>query len=415
MKSLHTPEIRERLTRIGVIGGDIVGGMLRHDLDSLLRGNLEKFSFTNKPLQYLKKWEQLWRTPDLMVRVAAFQKKEAELLSKIGADLAPEARAMAIRQAEDDAIDYMNRYTMNYEVIPPGVRIFSNVPFANQFLTWVFEMTRITKNLAQDAIGLGPSGQPDLYAAGILAAFAAAPFALQAASESMLSAKDKKDWEKVKGLLPDYARGNFVWVTHRDKQGHFHYINFTGIVIHDNYLKMFKDVMHGDYAAFKADNPIFGWENTPLLNLATNQMTGKDIHTKQTLRTMFDRVESARRDFAPPMLGTDFDRFVKALTPNAEGGFGITDARTGQQTDLAGLLLSYTTSLRGYSTDLSVLQQRALYDAKADIADQRVDLNRILRSNARADYKQRAVDRFQFFNKQILLELARQIRPDTAD
>ena len=405
--ALRDPAERAFLDRIGVSSGDIVSGMLQHDLNHLLRGNLDKFSLTNPLVGGLQKWQNIWRTPDLVVRVAAFRKQYQQMLDAIPANLSESERAIAVQKAENAAIDFTNRYTMNYEVIPPGVRIFSNLPFANQFLTWMFELTRITKNLGYDAIV-----KKDPYAMGVLAGFGSVPFAMQAASEAMLSPQDRKDWDKVKGLLPDYAKSNFVWVTHRDAQGHFHYINFTGLLIHDSYLKMMRDVMAGDRKAFAADNPIFGWENTPLLNIATNQISGEDIHSGQKFHSAGDRLDSIRRDFAPPLLGTDLDKFVQAITPNAQGGLGLTDIRTGQTASIGSMLESYLTATRAYTTDLGALERRAYYAAKADIDDNRAQLSRILHSNARADVKQRAMDQFRFTTKQTMMELLRQIRPE---
>ena len=406
-KALRDPAEREYLDRIGVSSGDIVSGMLQHDLNHLLRGNLDKFSLTNPLVGGLQKWQNIWRTPDLVVRVAAFRKQYQQMLDAIPANLSESERAIAVQKAENAAIDFTNRYTMNYEVIPPGVRIFSNLPFANQFLTWMFELTRITKNLGYDAIV-----KKDPYAMGVLAGFGSVPFAMQAASEAMLSPQDRKDWDKVKGLLPDYAKSNFVWVTHRDAQGHFHYINFTGLLIHDSYLKMMRDVMAGDRKAFAADNPIFGWENTPLLNIATNQISGEDIHSGQKFHSIGDRLDSVRRDFAPPLLGTDLDKFVQSVTPNAQGGLGLTDIRTGQTASIGSMLESYLTATRAYTTDLGALERRAYYAAKADIDDNRAQLSRILHSNARSDVKQRAMDQFRFTTKQTMMELLRQIRPE---
>ncbi len=200
-------------------------------------------------------------------------------------------------------------------------------------------------------------------------------------------------------------RGNFNIVTGKDKNGNFNYWNFTPLVIHDWLIKSAKDIMAGDGKALMADNPIFGWDNTPLLSIVMSQATGRDLHTDQKLNTAGKRFNSFRKEVAPPLLGTDLDRFNDALTPNAEGGLGISDTITGRGVSLDSLLLSYVTSVRGYTQNLDAAKRGAMARAKADMEDLHIDMRKVMRSNARQSYKDERMKSMQQEQKQMLLNL----------
>ena len=396
----NNPALRERLTRIGLMSGDSIRGMLQEDFSAMLKGRLDQM-ITNRAFKTgWKNWQELYRAPDLIVRVAGFLKEEQRLLSKYGTNFA--------ERAEKEAIDFANRYSMNYGAVPPIVKTLRRLPFVNQFLTFAYETARITKNLGVDAVV-----HKDPYAIGVLTAFATGPFVLQRISESQLSPEDKKQWDMVKGLGPSYSRSNFKLVTGKDRQGNFHYIDFTPLLLHDKWLKIGRDIGAKDTSAFFADNPVFGWQNTPLLNIAANLITGTDIHTKKKLDTVGRTLDSIRRDVMPPLLGTDLDKLVAALTPNAEGGLGIRDMQTGQANTIGGILGSYATSLRPYTVAPSYLIQRAITDAQEQTANARAYLYRVSRSNATLQQKAAALAEYQQVQKQVIMALRDKLRVST--
>lgn len=397
----NNPEELARLRRLGLTYGDTVSGMLRKDFSEMLKGKFDSLVTNRTIRQGIATWEEIYRTPDLITRISAFQKQESRLL-RLG---------VAPAEATDRAIDFANTFAMNYGMAPKGIQVIRKVPFVNQYLTFAFEIARITKNLAKVALGgedIHGIGRP--YAIGVLTAFATAPMIIQKLTESQLSPKDLEDWKKAEALLPDYSRSNFKFVTHRDAKGNFHYVDFTPIIVHDKWMKMARDLGNLDWDAIKADNPVFGWENTPLLNVATNQITGQDIHTKEQLSTIGQRIDSIRRDILPPLIGTDFDKILKALTPNNTGGLGITDLRTGQTASIGSILGSYVTSLRDYTVSPTNLEQRAIADATTQTANARAYAYRIIRSDARQDIKDAARAYYLTVQKQILAGLRDKIR-----
>jgi hypothetical protein len=310
-----------RLRRMGVIGGDQVGGMLRRDMEAMMNGSLGA-KLNAKFKEGMHKWEEIWRTPDLIVRVSAFQRKEAELLAK---GVAPDLAA-------NQAIDHMNRYTMNYGAVPPIVAKGRQLPFINQFLSWTYETLRITKNYVEDA----KKGDP--YAIGVLATVATAPFLIQSMSEAALSPEDRKAWDRVKDSGPTYNRYNFKFVSGRLPSGEFRYHDFTPLVIHDQLMRMIRSMMAGDTAGVMSSNPVAGWEDTPMLNVAATLVTGRNRYSGDKLNNAADYANSVWKEVAPTILSTEVERLVKAITPNDQGGIGTIDARTGQVNSLSDMV-----------------------------------------------------------------------------
>lgn len=375
-----------RLRRLGILSGDPVGGMLRRDMRAMLDGTMDAL-LNDRLKEGLHKWEEIWRTPDLITRVSAFKKKEAEFL----------AQGLDAELAANKAIDYTNRYTMNYGAVPPIVAKGRQLPFINQYLSWTYETLRITKNLVEDA------RKGDVYAIGTLSTIALTPFVIQNMSESLLSKEDKAEWDKVKNLGPAYNRHNFRFVQERLPNGDFRYVDFTPLVIHDQLMRMVRGIMAGDVQAANAANPVFGWENTPLLNVASILVTGRNRYTGDKLFSAADYADTIRKEIAPTLLGTELDRIRAALTPNEEGGLGTMNLRTGQVNSIGDILQTYVTSMRPYTVRPGFVRQQAVADARDQIRSQQIVLRRTMASNASGDVKANAKKNFDAALKEILL------------
>lgn len=377
-----------RLKKLGIIGADPVGGMLRKDMANLMDGSLDRV-LGERVMNGLHKWEEVWRTPDLIVRISAFQRREAQLLEQYGVSDS--------QRATQEAIDYANRYTMNYNVAPQGVKIGRQLPFVNQYLNFAYEAIRIAKNLGEDA------AKGDLHAIGALATVATAPFIIQQLSEQQLSPEDRKEWQQVKDLGRDYERHNFKFVIGKLPNGDFRYISFSPLVPHDPWLQSFRAIMSGDKDALAAVNPVFGWENTPLLNVASTLVTGRNRFSGNKLYSVGDYADSIRKDIAPLLLGNDLDRIKRALTPNENGELGVIDQRTGRVSSIEDIIQTYATSMRPYTVKPAYL----LYQAKQEVLDrihaQQTTYRNVLATNASADTKAQAKDNYDKALTQILL------------
>jgi len=392
---------RQRLRRLGVYDGASQASELRGDIVSMLDGTFDRV-VKDKVSRGLRAWENAWRTPDLMVRVAAFQKQEAKLLAEYGSSQA--------ERATNEALDFMNRYTMNYAAIPPGTKFARQLPFINQYLSFVHETARITKNLTKDAIG------GDVYAIGVLGAMATAPFLIQQMTESMLSPEDNKEWQKVKNLGKDYERHNFRFVQERLPNGDFRYVSFSPLVLHDSWLQTFRATMAGDGSAAWASNPVIGWDNTPLLNLVTSVVSGRNRISGQRLTRGEDYVREIRNTVAPLLLGTDLDRIQRAITPNEQGDLGVIDSRSGKVSTLGDLLQNYITSVRPYTVRPSFLEKQAKAEALDRIRTQQSTFRAIANTNAAPEVKERARQNFENAKREILLSLQERLgaTPTTA-
>jgi hypothetical protein len=205
---------------------------------------------------------------------------------------------------------------------------------------------------------------------------------------------------------------NFKFVHGRKPNGDFTYTDFTPLLIHDHWLKGARAMMNGDLSAFNAENPVLGWENTPLLNVASNMITGVDRHSHEQLDSWGARVDSLRRDLMPTLFGgTDTDKFVKALTPNEDGTLGVTNARSGSTTSVWGILSSYVTATRTYNVRPANLIRQATNDAHTQILNQQMLMRQVLNTNARADVKEAAKEQFQRNAKNIIATLQLKISP----
>lgn len=391
----------QRLRTIGVMSGDPVGGMLHRDMKAMMDGTLDGF-LHSRVGNALHTWEEIWRAPDQIVRMSSFMRKEAELL----------AQGMAPELAEARAINHMNRYTMNYGAVPPIVMKGRQLPFINQYLSFSYEMLRITKNLSQDAL----KGDP--WAIGTLATLATAPFIIQQMSEQALSPADRAEWNRVKNLGPAYDRHGFKFVQGKLPNGDFRYLSFSPLVLHDPYLRTLRSVMAGDKEAAFAANPVFGWENTPLLNVASTFDTGRNRHSGDQLYTVADYADAVRKDIAPLLLGTDLDRIKDALTRNVDGTLGVMNLRTGRSNSIGDILQTYLSSMRPYTLRPMFVQQQATLEARDRIRQQQITARRVFSSNASEEVKARARDNFSLAVQHILLSYqeqlgANRIQPDT--
>lgn len=375
-----------RLKRLGVYGGDPVGGMLREDMSHMMDGTLDSL-LGAKLSGNLHKWEELWRTPDLIVRVASFQRAEKRFIEEMGAGDA----------ATNAAIDHMNRYTMNYGAVPPIVKYGRQLPFVNQYLSFTFEAIRITKNLVQDA------AKGDVHAIGALSTLAVAPFIIQQMTESQLSEKDKKDWEQVKALSRNYDKYTFRFVQGRNPNGDFRYISFSPLVLHDPLLQSLRALMAGDASALTDTNPFIGWNNTPLLNVASSLVTGRNRTSNQQLLSFGDYAQSIRADVAPVLFGSDLDRIQRAFRPNDTGGFGVIDSRSGKVSSIEDILQTYLTSMRPYTVRPAYLLQQAKAETMDRIKAQQSSFRQIAATNASPEVKQVAIANYQTAVQHILI------------
>lgn len=398
------PEVKEMLEN-GILNVDSIRGEMLRNVDYVRMLDVDE-SITGLVKKGVNKALDFYRWPDMLVRGATYVSAKAKFAKELGL---PDTDAAVIAKARD----WTNRYTVNYANVAPIVKTMRQIPFTNLFISYTAEITRIVKNLVQDAFKHENPGQR-VRAAGLLGGLAAIPFSMEKFATSQLSEKDRKDWEKARSLMPDYLRTKHLIVTGREPNGRFRYFDMTPVIQIDAFTQMGRAIATGDMQAVAAVNPIVSWENTPALNIVAEQLTGEDMRTGRPIdKNILTRARAVLDDVVPPILpgGYEFRRWSEATSQTQSGELGITNARTGRRTTPGEIVASYLTGMRFGTVDASKLHQFAVADAKRKIADEQAYLRDVVKTDLPAATKQKAIDRYNQTARAILLELTQKIRP----
>lgn len=342
----------------------------------------------------------VYRSPDNSVRIGTYLSAKRRIAEALGKDIND---PIVLQKATD----FTNRYTMDYGAVAPIIKNVRQIPGVNLYISYISEMTRITKNIMEDVMfgkGDGLTAHGRLYAAMPIAFLGVLPEVMNQQAEASLSPKDRSDWEKVKNLMPDYARTRYRASITRQADGNFKYVDFTSLMPTDFLHQTGKAAVNGDWLAFRAVNPIVSLDNSPALNILVEQTTGQDIHTHREFRGFQDRVASVAKEITPPWLsiGREGRKFEQSHTPTESGELGLTNLRTGQRLTPQDFWLPYETALRSGSYNLSALELQYTNEVKRDIANNSAYLNDILKSDASEQVKTREKLKFAKVQNQIL-------------
>lgn len=391
-----------------IIGADYVAAELSKGPGHLLSGHLDSDIAMKIGKVGLDKALKFYQQPDVLLRASTFvgsRRRFAQAALDEG-KFATLQDALRDKSIIDRAQEFTNRYTMNYSAVPRIVKIGRQLPFVNLFISYTSEITRILKNLTEDVIRPGADSAGRMHAITVLGGMAAIPAMLTASFEGNLSETDKRDWDKLNALSPNYNRSRFRLPTYRDEQGRFHYFDITNLLPADNYSQMIKAFSHGDLEAAAAANPLISLQNTPLLNIAAEQIAGEDLRTGQKVQG-FDRVREILKETLPPVLppGYEGQRLIKAFSTNAEGGRGLTNLKTGVQTLPSDIIKNYLTGMRFGNVQLASVQKAAIGEAKQQIADQRRLMMDVTNTNVPQSEKERAQLIFNRSVEEIMMRL----------
>lgn len=340
-----------------------------------------------------------YQQPDMLLRAGAFISAQKRMAERMGLELNHPS-------VIDAAVEAADRVTMNYATVPRAVKAARQLPFVSLFVSYTSEITKIIKNLSMDAIKADTHIQDRMHAITVLGAMATLPALLVAGFEGNLNKDDLSDWHKLRALQPDFARSRFYLPTSRDPDGRFHYMDVTAMIPADNYTQMMKAALNGDIKSAIAANPIFALQDTPLLNIATEQISGQDLHTGRPVQGL-DRVREIMKEVLPPLIppGYEGERFIKAFSQNAQGTLGLTNLRTGVQTRPSDIIASYLTGMRFANVQLSTVQRSAVSEATKAIAEEKSHLNDTVRLDVPDEQRREAMNRYTESVKQIMLQL----------
>lgn len=368
--------------------GKFMAGM---DMSNLSIGGLDADVARKAFGMVSNKYLDIYRSPDNAVRIGTYLSAKRRIAESLG-------KALDDPIVIQKATDFTNRYTMDYGAVAPIIKNVRQIPGINLFISYISEMTRISKNVIEDVIkgGDGLTAHGRMYAALPIAFLGALPEIMNDVAEAGLNPKDRRDWEKAKSLMPAYARTRYRANIKREADGNFTYTDFTPLIPTDFIHQTVKALGNADAEAALAVNPVFGLQNSPALNILVEQTTGRDIHTQRDFRGFSDRVASVAKEILPPWVGAGREarKFEQAYTPNEKGELGLTNLRTGQRLTPMDFWLPYATALRSGGYNLSVLEQKYTAEVKRDIANNTAYLNDILKSDAAPAVKLREQEKF---------------------
>lgn len=367
----------------GVLDADQVHGEFKSSMQDQFAG-FHDSDLGKKFRQFDSAVGDLYRQPDLIIRAATYLEARSRTASEMNL---PVDHPDVIRKA----IEFTDRRTFNYANISPAVRIARNVPFFNLYISYQAEIARIAKNLFADGI------KGDVHALAHLGAIAAIPEIVQAMARNNLSPEDRKKWDQAIRLSPDYNRSAYRYVTGKDANGNFKYIDFTPFVVHDSFSRSLKSIAQGDWKGLAEVNPLMGWDNTPAFNIISEQVTGKDQRTERQFRDFNDRLNSFAKEVSPnwtPGIGWEWQR---STPPEIGGTLGTQNLRTGRQDDISNVLFRYGTfGLNSTSINAGQVVKSAQSDMLDHIATEKAYLNDVLKTKGMPQTKKdAAVERYQ--------------------
>lgn len=386
-----------------VLGVDYAAQELTKNLGNMVTGYMDA-DIALRAFQHGRDLAREWyQQPDMLLRAGAFISAQKRMAQRMGKDIYDPA-------VVDAAVEAMDRVTMNYATVPRAVKAARQLPFVSLFISYTSEITKIIKNLTQDMIGKDTHPQDRLHAMMVLGGMAAIPPMLVGAAEANLSPQDRKDWKKLRQLQPDYARTRFLMPLGREKDGRFRYMDFTNMIPADNYTQMAAGVLKGDFAAAATANPFAGLQDTPLLNIATEQVSGSDLRTGQPVQG-FGRVKEIMKEILPPWVppGYEGTRLARAFSENQEGGWGLTNTRTGVEYRPSDMIANYMTGMRFANVSLAAVQKSAISEAKQRIAEQQQQLRQTIGMNIPDGQKVEARNHYRQVVEEIMLELHRKM------
>ena len=407
------PETLSILRQKHIVGADFVSSELAKGPASFFTGQFDADVAVKGFKAGLDKMLEIYQVPDQLHRVATFlsarDRFATKLVAKTGMSMDDALRDISVI---DKAANWTERYTMNYSSVSRIVKAARQLPFVSLFISYTAEITKILANLAEDIIKPNEDNASRLFAMTVLGSMVAVPAILTEAAKGSLSPKDKADWEKLEKLSPDYLRTRFRLPYKRDKEGRFHYVDMTNFLPADNYSQMVKAALNGDTEGAMAANPIASLQDTPLLNIAAEQITGTNIRTGQPLEGLMQRASAVLKEVIPPVIppGYEGQRLQRAFTTNEEGELGITNLRTGVETKPSDIIWNYMFAMRFNNAKLETVQKQAVSDAQRKIAMEQLIARRVLNSNTNTAEKVQAAEHLRQMQMEIMKELTSKLQ-----
>lgn len=367
----RAPELASELIREGIWTADFIRGELGADISKVLNGRYDS-DIVKKLKGVYNNILELYRKPDMLTRGGTYLAEKNRALMD----------GLTGEEAIKRAVEWTDRYSMNYDNLNRATRIARNIPFVNPFISFQSEILRIMKNLAVD------SSKGNIERLAVLGGIIALPELAMKTAEGSLSPSDKKEWEKMKVNLPAYMRDTYLLPTGRLANGKFKYVSISPIVPHDNFIQSVKAIAANDPEALKAINPFLSSSNSPLFNLITEAVTGESRQTGLKYRDTREQLSSMVSEILPPLAPGGYE-WNKLANVNVE------NLRSGKVEDWGNIALRYTTGLSSGVLQPGAVMKSAQGRLKSDIANLRAYYLQVAKTTSPNEEKAKAYNEYR--------------------
>lgn len=367
-------KLRAELLREGIWTADFIRGELQETASTILNGRYDS-AIVRGVKKGVETALEAYRVPDMLVRGATYIAAKNRLALKLG-------KAIDSPEIIQAAVQWTDRYTMNYDNISKFVKIARNVPFVNPFISFQAEMLRILKNFVID------SAKGDMERLATLGGLVAMPYMLSMAGESSLKEEDRELWKRTKAMLPPYMREQSLIPIAKLQNGKFKYVAVSPVIPQDNFQQAVQAMAKGDMEALAAINPFISRNSSPLFNMISELVTGEDKQTGLKFRSNKEALSNVISDFLPPLApgGYEWKRLANVNVENL---------RSGKVEDWGDIALRYTTGLSSGVIKPDSVVASAKGKLKRDVADLRAHFTRISRTTAPDADKHQAYEEYR--------------------
>lgn len=367
-------ELKSELIREGIWTADFIRGELSGNISTIMNGRYDS-SLVSKLKKGYEGILEAYRVPDMLTRGGAYISAKNRIARELGKELSdPEVIAKAV--------EWTDKYTMNYDNVSRAVRVARNIPFVNPFISFQAEILRIMKNLAMD------SSKGNIERLATLGGIIAAPEIAMKTAEGSLSAKDRKEWEKMKGQLPPYMRDTSLLPIAKLQNGKFKYVSISPIVPHDNFAQGMKAIAQGDGEAFWSINPFLSSDKSPLFNLITEAVTGESRQSGLKYRNTREQLMSMVSEVLPPLSPGGYE-WNKLANVNVE------NLRSGKVENWGDLAFRYTTGLSSGVLKPDAVLKSAQGKLKSEIANLRSYYLQVAKTTSPDEVKAKAYNQYK--------------------
>lgn len=369
-----SPAMRSEMLREGVWTADFIRGELTDSVETVMSGKYD--STLVKTLKGgVKAALEAYRVPDMLVRGATYIAAKNRIALELGKELTDP-------EVVQRAVQWTDRYTMNYDNISKFVRGARNIPFVNPFVSFQAEMLRIMKNFVVD------SAKGNVERLATFSGLLSLPYMLSATAEGSLSEKDRKEWLRAKNMLPPYMREQSLLPIAKLQNGKFKYVAISSVIPQDNFQQAVQALGKGDMEAFATVNPFLSRNSSPLFNMISELVTGEDKQTGLKFRSNKEALANVISDYLPPLAPGGYE-WQKLANVNVE------NLKSGRVENWGDIALRYTTGLSAGVIKPDSVLASAKGKLKRDIADLRQHFTRISNTTKPDSDKHEAYQEYQ--------------------